>query len=164
MKESNDPYRKLWTLIERHRFAMFATWEPPGVMRSRPMTLQEREFDSFMWFFAKADSAVVQAIHDQPQVCLSFGNSAQSEFVSVAGTAHIISDVSQKKHLWNTPTQAWFPQGPESPDVVLIQVTPDHGEYWDSSSSKLVQLFSMARAVAKSSTPEGLGEHQSVSM
>ena len=164
MKESNDPFHKLWSMIERHRFAMFATWEAPGVLRSRPMTLQEREFDGYLWFFAKGDSAIVQAIRNQPQVCLSFGNSAQAEFVAVAGSARVVTDVEQKKHLWNTPTQAWFPQGPESADVVLFQVTPDHGEYWDSSSSKLVQLFSIAKAVAKSSTPEELGEHQTVTM
>jgi len=126
MKEQADAFQKPWSMIEKHRFAMFAIWEEPGVLRSRPMTLQEREHDGFLWFFAKCDSAVLQAIRKQ--------------------------------------SQGWFPQGPEAPDVVLIRVTAQHGEYWDSSSSKLVQLFSIAKAVAGSTTPEGLGEHREVAL
>ncbi|CAF3392655.1 unnamed protein product [Rotaria sp. Silwood1] len=38
-----------------------------------------------------------------------------------------------------------------------MKVTVDHGEYWDSPSSKMVQLYSMAKAAA-TKIPKGLND------
>lgn len=164
MALAHDPQYKLWQMIHQHRFAMLATLEPNGDLRSRPMTMQQLQYDGSLWFFAKADSGAVLAIYAHPQVCLTYGNSAQADFVAVGGHASISTDTEQKKSLWNSAVQAWFPEGAESLQVVLIHVTPVHGEYWDSKDSKLVQLFSMARAAATGTTPRRNGEHKSVSM
>ena len=70
---------------------------------------------------------------------------------------------AKKKELWNPPAvQAWFPEGADSPQNVLLQVIPDHAEYWDSKSNKLVQLFTMAKALATGTPPRDIGEHRTV--
>jgi hypothetical protein len=72
--------------------------------------------------------------------------------------------VAKKKELWKPAVQAWFPEGAESPQNVLVKVVPDHAEYWDSKSNKLVQLFTMAKALATGSPPNDIGEHRTVAM
>jgi general stress protein 26 len=160
-----DPAReKLWQLIQKHRFAMLTTHEEGGVLRSRPMTTIDHDFDGSLWFFAKADSETVAAIGLREQVCLAYADSGAVEFVSVGGVASVVTDVEKKRALWNKGVQAWFPEGPDSDLNVLIRVDADHAEFWDSTASRLVRLFSLARALATDVPPRGMGEHRSVEL
>jgi general stress protein 26 len=163
MADKDNPYDKLWGMIDKARFAMFTTLEADGVLRSRPMTTVQNLFDGTLWFFAKADAEVVRAVQRNPEVSLSYGNSTSADFVAVSGTAKIVTDVEKKRALWTAAVKAWFPEGPDSPSVVLIDVEAHHGEYWDSSA-KLVQLFSVARALAISEKPTGVGEHRQLAI
>jgi general stress protein 26 len=164
MSDQNSARAKLWGMIKDHRFAMLTTQEDGGVLRSRPMTTVAREFDGTLWFFAKSDSAAAWAVGTHRQVCLSYCDEDDMDFVSVAGPAVVVTDTAAKKELWNPAVQAWFPEGPDSPYNVLIEVTAEHAEFWDSKSSRLVQLFSMARALAAGGTPRGIGEHREVQL
>jgi general stress protein 26 len=162
MSDAPSAREKLWGMIERHRFAMLTTQEEGGLLRSRPMTAIARDDDGALWFFARSDSAAAWTLSAHPQVCLSYSDQERMDFVMVAGPAAVVTDAARKRQLWSPAVQAWFPEGPESPHNILIRVTPDHAEYWDSKSSKLVQLFSVAKALATGTTPEDIGEHRSV--
>ncbi|GAC1306501.1 MAG: hypothetical protein NVSMB10_11270 [Steroidobacteraceae bacterium] len=154
---------KLWTMIKKYRFAMMTTHDE-GALRSRPMTTVERDFDGSLWFFARADSAAATSVKVRPEVCLSYSDERNMDFISVAGTGSVVTDVAKKKELWKPTVQAWFADGPESPHNVLIKVAAEHAEYWDSQSNRLVQLFSMAKALATGTAPKNMGEHGDVSM
>jgi len=158
MTNEDSPYDKLWRMIDKSRFAMFTTIEPDGTLRSRPMTTVQNHFDGNLWFFAKAGTDIVRAIGANPCVSLSYGDSKNADFVAVSGRASLVDDVAKKRELWTPAIEAWFPEGAESPAVVLIDVEAEHGEYWDSAA-KLVQLFSAARALASSKKPPGQAEH-----
>ncbi len=157
------PREKLWEMIKQQRFAMMTTHHEGGSLRSRPMTTVERGSQEALWFFAAAGSEVVEDTRRQPQVCLSYGGDAE-HFVSVSGRATLIEDAARKRELWNPMVQAWFPQGPDSAEVLLIEVRPEHAEYWDTQRNRLVQLFSMAEALASGVPPRGMGEHRQVDL
>jgi hypothetical protein len=55
-------------------------------------------------------------------------------------------------------SKAWFPEGKDDPNLVVLKVTTDEAAYWDSTSSKMVVFFSMIKAVLTGTTPEG-GDH-----
>jgi general stress protein 26 len=153
---------KLWSLIKKYRFAMLTTRHAGEQLRSRPMTTIDRDYDGTLWFFAAADSIVAADLRAHPQICLSYADSGNFDFVSVAGDADVVSDVAKKRDLWKPSVQAWFPEGAESEHVVLLKVVPDHAEYWDSKSNRLVQLFTMAKALATGAPPRDIGEHREV--
>jgi general stress protein 26 len=162
--EHDDSREKLWGMIKKYRFAMITTQESGDALRSRPMTTIERDFDGSLWFFAAADSTAVSALASHPEVCLSYSDSDNFDFVCVAGPAAVVTDIAKKKELWKPAVQAWFPEGADSPHNVLVKVTPDHAEYWDSKSNKLMQLFSVAKALATGRPPADIGEHRTVTM
>ena len=155
---------KLWGMIKKYRFAMMTTQEGSDTLRSRPMTTIERDFDGSLWFFAKSDSAAATTLDSHPQVCLSYSDSDAMDFVCVAGPAILVTEIAKKRELWKPAVQAWLPEGAESPQNVLVKVTPDHAEYWDSKSNKLVQLFTLAKALATGTPPRNIGEHRNVAM
>lgn len=154
----------LWKMLKSYRIAMFTTRERADVLRSRPMTMIQEDFDGMLWFFAAAASDVVRAIDRYAQVSLSFGNSNEADFVCVAGPATIVEDTESKRALWSPMVQAWFPQGPETDSAVLIKVRADHAEYWDSNHGRLVQLLSMVKAAATGTQPRHVGEHRAISL
>ena len=64
------------------------------------------------------------------RVNVSFGK--RTEWVSVAGTAEVVTDRQKIHELWNQVVEAWFPDGPDTPEVVLLHVDSDSAEYWTS--------------------------------
>ncbi|MES2899813.1 MAG: pyridoxamine 5'-phosphate oxidase family protein [Pseudomonadota bacterium] len=144
--------------IKAIRFAMFTTIDDHGKLISRPMTNQEMDADGNLWFYTSTDTDLWTNITKNPQVNLSFAEPEDHVYVSIAGRAERVVDREEIKARWNTAVQAWYPNGPNDPHVVLVKVVSDTAEYWDSSASRMVQMFNMAKAVLTGTTPEE-GDH-----
>src|SRR3954447_13373448 len=63
---SIEQTQKVAELIKGERFAFLTTTSPDGTLTSRPMTLQEVEFDGDLWFFAERDSNPVRHVMTSP--------------------------------------------------------------------------------------------------
>jgi general stress protein 26 len=141
---TDDQTRKVAELIQGERFAFLTTTTPDGTLTSRPMTLQEVEFDGDLWFFAERDSNPVHHVLASPQVNVGVGSGGS--WVSLTGQAHVVHDVEKKRELWNSAVGAWFPQGPDDESVVLLKVEGDSAEYWDAPGGRLATAFSFVKA------------------
>ena len=135
-------------LVERAQICMLTTMTATGQHVSRPMGLQEVEFDGDLWFFAYEDSDKVTQLRAHPEVNVSFSNDKQSEWTSISGRAETVHDTTKVDELWSAPLKTWFPDGKDTPGLTLIRVEADSAEYWESSSSKVVRLIGAARAAA----------------
>lgn len=157
-----DARRRVTELVREARICMLTTIGVDGRMVSRPMGLQEAEFDGDLWFFAYADSAKVRQIRVNPEVNVAFSDSRRNAWVSIAGTAREGYDRAKAEQLWNPLLKAWFPDGPDTPGITLLKVRASSAEYWDSPSSSVVQLFGHARAAVTGKPPRA-GENREVS-
>ena len=112
-------------------FCMFTTSSATGRLRSRPMSNNgEVEFDGDVWFFSGAHTRKIADIEAEPRVQLNYAVPDEFRFIAMTGEAAIVRDVEKKQELWLEELERWFPEGPESPDVVLIKVTPTTVAYW----------------------------------
>ncbi|NML17861.1 pyridoxamine 5'-phosphate oxidase family protein [Azohydromonas caseinilytica] len=157
---------KLWDMIKGMRFGMFTTRHENGHLHSRPMTTQNRrdEEADALWFFMSRSSEPFADVQREQQVNVAYADTSSDTYVSVSGLAEAVKDPQLRRALWNTPTQAWFPNGPDDPDVVLVRVRITHAEYWDVKESKPVQLYKMARAALTGQPPKDMGDHGQVRM
>lgn len=152
-----------WTeLIEKIadiKFAMMTTESESGFLHSRPMaTLEATEAGAF-WFFTGKSSLKVREIYHDHRVNLAYVSSGNNTFVSVAGEAHIIEDTAKAKALWNPFMRAWFPEGLEDPDLVLLRVDVDEAEYWDMASNKMRTLIQFAKSMVGAGSPDESTSH-----
>ena len=154
-----DGTRKVAELLRGERIGMLTTTSPEGTLTSRPMSLQHVEFDGDLWFFASRSSRKVAHLTADPQVNVATVGS--SSWVSLTGHALVVDDLATKKELWNTVVEAWFPDGPEDPDVVLIRVAAASAEYWDSPGGRVASLISFAKAKVTGEPYDG-GENETV--
>lgn len=145
--ETNDVER-FSQLIKDIKFAMLATVNSDdGSLCSRPMTLQQAQFDGTLWFFAGRTTRPVMDILDQPRVNLAFSEPKNNSYISASGQAEVVQDRAKAEELWNPIYKAWFPKGLEDPDLCLIKVMVESADYWESPSSPVVQLVGFAKAI-----------------
>lgn len=135
-------------IIKDIKFAMLTTREVGGnTLVSRPMTLQQMEFDGDLWFFAAWTSELVNQIENNPYINLAFSNPKDLSFLSAQGVAEITTDEEKAKELWNPAYKAWFPEGLDDPNLCLIKVKIESADYWRSPDSALVRLVGFATAI-----------------
>jgi general stress protein 26 len=158
---SDDQTRKVAELLKGERFGFLTTIRTDGTLTSRPMTLQEVEFDGDLWFFAERGSNPVQHVIASPQVNVGAGSGGS--WISLTGDAEVVEDVGKKRELWNSAVEAWFPQGPDDDSVVLIKVHADSAEYWDAPGGRLATAFSFVKAKVTGERIEG-GENEKVDL
>jgi general stress protein 26 len=154
---------KLADIIKDIEYAMLTTAMPDGSLRSRPMATQKAPFDGTLWFFTDADSAKVHEVEGDSHVNVAYADPAHNRWVSVAGTARVVRDRAKIKELWTPPLKAWFPKGPEEPNIALLRVDVAGAEYWDAPSNKMVQLVGFVKAVVTGKRYEP-GENEKIDL
>ena len=132
---------KLATMIRGIKVAMLTTVGADGTLRSRPMAAQDAEFDGTLWFFTQAGSAKMSEIRQYPQVNASYASPEDHRYVSLSGRASVVQDPDKMRELWSPAHRAWFPQGLDDPELVLLRVDVDKAEYWDMLSASMVDLL-----------------------
>ncbi|MCE6992682.1 pyridoxamine 5'-phosphate oxidase family protein [Dyadobacter sp. CY323] len=152
-----DATKKLKSLAEDIRFCMYTTYEN-GRIESRPMTTLEIDADGNVWFFTNRNTEIGGKTDQGEAVTLIYSDPKNNTYLSVSGNAAIVESEQKKEELWNPMSKAWFPEGKEDPNLVVLKVTTEEAAYWDSTSSKMVVFFSMLKAVLTGTTPEG-GDH-----
>ncbi|NRR32849.1 pyridoxamine 5'-phosphate oxidase family protein [Oxalobacteraceae bacterium] len=157
-----DQLDKISGKIKDIKFGMFTSTDDSKIMTSRPMTCQQIDGEGNMWFFVSDEASFGHDLLTNPGVNVSFASPGDSLYLSVFGRAEMLRDHRKAEELWNPLLKAWFPGGLADPHLALIRLRIQSAEYWDASSSKMMQLFSMARAALTGERPTGLGEHATI--
>jgi general stress protein 26 len=160
----HDGAAKLYELIKEIKVAMMTTIEPDGTLHSRPMWNHKADASGDLWFFTREQTPKIRELSKDSQVNLAYANPDSQDYVSVSGTAEIIRDQSKIKELWSEGLRTWFPKGPDDPDIALIRIHPSGGEYWDSPSKTVMQLYGYAKARLTGESPNELADNKKVSL
>jgi general stress protein 26 len=151
-----DKQEKVRDLIRSTRLAMLTSVAPDGRLVSKPMATQDVEFDGDVYFIAERDSEKVRNITAHPAVNVAYASN--DSWVSLAGRAAVVDDQAKLAELWNTFTDAWLEGGPENPNNILIKVSADSAEYWDTPGSKVTQVVNLVKAKVTGKRFEGDNE------
>jgi len=147
-QEYKQDVEKLVEMVKDVRVCMLITNEKNAEnISGRPMGINKIDDVGTMWFFTKASSYKVEEIEASKKVSIAIANESSQNYLMIHGTATLVDNKSKMKELWSSIMKAWFPLGLEDPDMTLIKVVPIEVEYWDSSSSKMVVLFNMLKAI-----------------
>ncbi len=157
--ETTRHVEKLRELTKHIRMAMLTTADDEGHLRSRPMARQEIDDDGTLWFFTDRDSRKVHEA-DASHVNVTFVDPKADTFVSISGYGELVTDDAKVHELWNPFVKAWFPNGPDDPNVGLLKITPTGAEYWDAPAQSIVRIFGYAKSVISGKPPRDLGDHE----
>ncbi len=157
-----ESIEKVNDLIKDVQIAMLTTIDG-GTLRSRPMQTQEAEFDGDLWFFTSTDTHKTDEIGKDNRVNVAYASPSDNTYVSVSGTASLVNDKEKIEELWNPILKAWFPKGLDDPTLILLKVSVEQAEYWDSASSTVVQVVGFVKALVTGERADG-GDHGRVNL
>jgi general stress protein 26 len=127
-------------------FCMFSTNGELGRISSRPMSNNgDVEYDGDSWFFTYEDTEKIREIGRHSGVSLTFTASPSllgrpGIFIAVDGDATLVRDKTQYEKHWAKDLDRWFPDGIDTPGILLIKITARSIEYWDGGENGRVDI------------------------
>jgi general stress protein 26 len=120
-------------------FAMLFTKSDNGEIAGRPMSNNGKvEYQGDSFFFAYDSTRTATDIMRDPKVGLSYQGSGSlfgkpPIFIAIEGDASLIRDKQALESKWSPDLERWFPQGIDTPGIVMIKVSASRIHYWDGS-------------------------------
>jgi general stress protein 26 len=131
--------QKFEEVLSSFKDAMLTTIVDGVIAHSRPMRIADISEDATLWFVTNRHSAKVDEIlHDANVVVTMQG---EGKFLSLNGKAQVVEDRQRIQELWSEKWKVWFPKGQNDPQVTLLAITPDSGEYWDVSGLNALRFY-----------------------
>lgn len=155
---NNDKPYTLDSLIDGMRTAMLLTFSGSGEPHARPMYVYRNKNEQDLWFMTDASATKLLDLARNPNVLVNFSNESSNRYVSIRGIATPLRNPAKARELWNVHTEAWFPSGPDDPDLVLLRVVPQRVDYWDGPS-RLSYSLSLAKAIVTGERIQITGDH-----
>ena len=126
-------------------FGMLSTKTHDGGIASRPMSNnREVEYEGDSFFFSYDDTRTISDIERDPNVGVTYKGSPVAGiaemmgkpplFLAVEGKAELIRDKAMFDRHWQSDLERYFPQGTQTPGLVLIKVHADRIHYWDGEN------------------------------
>lgn len=132
--------------MEKIDFCMMLSKSEEGAIASRPMSNNgDVEYNGDSFFFSYEDTRKVRDITADPTVSLTFTAPPSllgkpGIFVAAEGKASLIADRSVFEAHWTKGLDRWFPEGTETPGLILIKVHADTLRYWDGEENGVVRI------------------------
>lgn len=155
MAYQNDETRKFCDLLNKFDTGMLITHSGNNKLHGRPMAvaqLEELPQGCDLWFITGLDTPKMDEIRSNEQVLVTFQN-RNDQFLTLSGRAEVLRDPQKVDEFWRESFKLWFPQGQADPNLVLIQVRADQGEYWDNGGlNKISFAFEALKAYTQGET------------
>lgn len=151
--ENENPAEILRKLTNGQRVVMHVG-HGTGFLDARPLTVIEQEPTGTYRFLVDRSK---EWVHDG-EALLAFTDDDDGRWVSATGHQRLVTDRSVAERLWNPLAKAWF-EGPDDPNLGVLEVAVDEFAWWDSSSSKLVRAAKLVTSAVRGPGAADEGDH-----
>jgi general stress protein 26 len=145
--QSEEALKKFKKLVEEINVCMFITNNQSEHNHTRPMATIEVDDQGTLWFYTDIRSIKVEEVVADRSVHLTYAHPGKERYMDVWGRAEVITNRQLIKDKWTPMVKAWFPNGPEDPNLALLKVIPTNCYYWESESGRMVQFFRRAASI-----------------
>lgn len=153
--QNADTARALSDVLDGLHFAMVATADATGTWRARPLSLAGQQGD-VLSFLVSVEADWVEALEvTGSPTTVTFSDPGKNTYVAVQGSARTVDDRARIADMWNIGAGAYF-EGPEDPQVRILDVDVAYGEYWDGPHGRVGSLLQLAaKALGKETGTQG---------
>ncbi|MDB5723811.1 MAG: pyridoxamine 5-phosphate oxidase [Novosphingobium sp.] len=127
-----------------------------GSIGARPMSNnREVAYSGDSWFFTYQDARMVEDIAREGKVGLAYQGKAgliggvigkPGIFIAVESDAELVRDKAQFAAHWVKSLDRWFPQGIDTPGLVMIRARARRIHYWDGEEEAEVHLAALTES------------------
>ncbi|WP_437490874.1 pyridoxamine 5'-phosphate oxidase family protein [Sorangium sp. So ce1014] len=142
---------ELHALLREFDTAMLVTMTPEGLMRGRPMEIQEPAelMDCDLWFVTQEETAKTGEIAREQQVAVCCYRPRDRAYISISARATIDRNEEKIRSLWKPSWKTWLPDGPAHPHAAILRLNVERAEYWEPEGGRLRILYEKAKALVQ---------------
>ncbi len=145
--------RRLREILDDAGTVMMLTHATDRTLHGRPMAIARIDDEGTMYFATGIDTPKIAELHADPRVDIVFQGKAR--YAMASGRARVSRERALIDELWQESWKVWFPEGKADPEIAIVVLDPERGEYWDHSGLKgLSFLFRTAKAYVTGSEVE----------
>ena len=145
---------EFWHAFEKSPFIMIRL-ETPGssLGHAEPMTAQlDRDALHTIWFYAARNNRIAAGGRAMGQ----FSAKGHDVFACLAGTLVEETDKARIDKHWSQEVEAWFPNGRNDPNMLMLRFEIDDAEVWTVDPGVVGTFKMLTGSTIKSSE---MGEH-----
>lgn len=155
---AQDTREHLHELLSKFEHAMLVSRAADRHMHARPMAVAHISPGNDAFFVTSMKSAKIAEIESDSDVLVTFQGTGS--YATLSGRARVVRDRLLLERYWQHAWTAWFPKGIGDPDLCVIAVHAEQGEYWDRAGMQAVTYaFEAARAYVAGEKPRLGSEH-----
>ena len=148
-----DNREEFWDRLEDCRTGML---EVEG--KFVPMTHNLEPEDGNIWFLTAKGTGMAAAAAAGAATRYIVCSDSESVYAAIEGSLSESNDRQKLDEVWSVMASAWYEEGKEDPDLVLVRMKPAAAEVWLGPESGVKFLFSMAKAKITGEEPD-FGSH-----
>jgi general stress protein 26 len=157
-----DDQSVLWDKLAEERTAMLVTHDAGGIPIARPVQPVRIEAEARLWIFTARNGDIAADIQRSANVHVIFVSQERELYVSLNGEARLLVDPATAREIWSPLAGAWYPAGPDDPNLALLRVDVHRGDYWDMKDAKLVRFFKLTAAAVTGTRAGDIATHRRV--
>lgn len=116
--------------IDKVKFCFAITLGETGDANARVVQPTALDEDWRVRFLTVRSSRKVRETERSGRLTLAYQYDPEAAYVTLLGRPNIIDDVAVKRAIWRDDTYRWYPNGPEDPNVVLVELITARIELW----------------------------------
>ncbi len=160
--ERDRATQKLYEIIRDLEVGMLTTVRADGTLHTRPMVTRFDESSGGLWFFTNEHAPKAREVKADDEVVVAYADAKRQVYASVSGRAALSHDQALMKRLWAPALITWFPKGLDDPDLALMNVDVQNGEFWDVPSKTVAEIMAAVQDGLDNPPPVDTGDHGKV--
>ncbi|ACG75085.1 pyridoxamine 5'-phosphate oxidase-related FMN-binding [Anaeromyxobacter sp. K] len=114
----------------RKRYCLLVTLAD-GVAHARVLEPFPPDDDFTVWLGTSRGSRKVEQLRKDPAATLAYQDDARGACAVLVGRAEIVEGVSERRRRFKPFWRAFWPEGPDGAEFVLVRFRPERIEVWD---------------------------------
>lgn len=111
-------------VIKQAHFAALITLSEDGQPQARVLDPSDPDPDFTVWLGTKSVTRKVAQLRKNSHANLFYFDKPSMSYVTLVGSAQLVSDPSEKERHWQARWAPFYPEGSKSTELILIRFTP----------------------------------------
>ena len=124
-----DAKSRILQMLEKNPFVSLATFGTDGWPNARVLLVAAKDGIDSIWFATATDSNKITDLRKNPKAAIyGYDMETMTEF-RLFGSVELLSDPASRRKIWQDDFIQHFPDGVDSPTMIVMRFNTDHGLY-----------------------------------
>jgi len=127
--DAADAKSHILQMLEKNPFVSFATFGANDWPNVRVLLVAAKDGVDSIWFATATESSKIAQLRKNPKAAIyGYDMEAMAEF-RLFGKVELLSDSASRRKIWRDDFIQHFPDGIDSPTMIVLRFDTDHGVY-----------------------------------